>query len=100
MDELKPSEHACKIFFKLCVKSCFAKKEQYLQTKHACNIFGRNPSMVIPLLANLDVMPMLYEGACHALTPENLQCRVSFPVSVAEYSSTLTAYIIFFGVLE
>ena len=91
MDGLKPSEHACKIFFKLCVKSFFVKKEHYLQTKHACNIIGRNPSMVIPLLANLDLMPMLYEGAYHALTPENLQCIVSFPVSVVDYSSTLTA---------
>ena len=27
---------------------------------NSCNIIGRNPSMVIPLLANQDLTPMLY----------------------------------------
>ena len=29
------------------------------------NIIGRNPSMVIPLLANQDLTPMLLEGSQH-----------------------------------
>ena len=63
--KLKPSEHACKISFnysKLC-----ANKVKILPPKHALdafrtnsrNIIGRNPSMVIPLLANQDLAPML-----------------------------------------
>ena len=27
---------------------------------HSCNIIGRHPSMVIPLLANQDLTPMLF----------------------------------------
>ena len=68
---MKPSEYACKIFFnysKLCVSSFFAKKGHFLPPKHALDAFrtnsrntiGRNPSMVIPLLANQDLTPMLY----------------------------------------
>ena len=66
--ELKPSEHNCKIFFnysKLCVISFFAKKVHHQNTlldafrTASCNIIGRNPSMVIPLLANQDLTPML-----------------------------------------
>ena len=70
--ELKPSEHACKILFnysKLCVISFSAKEVQFSPPKHASNentfqtnsrnIIGRNPSMVIPLLANQDLTPML-----------------------------------------
>ena len=67
---MKPSERACKIFVnysKLCVISFFAKKVQFLTPKHASrffltnsrNIIGRNPSMVIPLLANQDLTPKL-----------------------------------------
>ena len=41
--ELKPSEHACKIFFnylKLCVVRFFAKKEHILPPKHASRCFS------------------------------------------------------------
>ena len=41
--ELKPSEHACKIFFnylKLCVVSLLAKKVHYLPPKHFSNEFS------------------------------------------------------------
>ena len=40
---LKPSEHACKIFFnylKLCIISFFAKKVQFLPPKHASRYFS------------------------------------------------------------
>ena len=57
-----------KYFFnysKLCVISFFAKKVNYLPPKHASrtnsrNITGRNPSMVIPLFANKDLTPVLW----------------------------------------
>ena len=72
---MKPSEHACKIFFnysKLCVISFFAKKVNFYHKNtlldafrmNSRNIIGRNPSMVIPLLANQDLTPMLYETVC------------------------------------
>ena len=68
--ELKPSEHACKIFFncsKLRVISFFAKNVHFLPPNHASrwfctnsrNTIGRIPSMVIPLLAIQDLTPML-----------------------------------------
>ena len=68
--ELKPSEHACKIFFnysKPCVISYFEKKVQSLLPKHVSqcfrtnsrNIISRNASMVIPLQANQDLTPVL-----------------------------------------
>ena len=67
--ELKPSEHAYKIFFlysKLCAISLFAKRTHYLPPKHASrrnsrNIVGMNLSMVIPLLANQDLTSMLFQ---------------------------------------
>ena len=72
--ELKPSEHACKIFFnysKLCVISIFAKRVYFLPPKtcfsnefsqHYWLITKRIPWMVIPLLANQDLMPMLSQS--------------------------------------
>ena len=68
--EMKPSIHACKIFFnysKLCVISFFAKKVKFYYQNtltdafrtNSRNIIGRNPSMVIPLPANQDLTPML-----------------------------------------
>ena len=76
--ELKASEHACKIFFnysKICVSSFFAKKVQFLPPKHDSRCFrtnsrsviGRNPSIVIPLLANQDLTPMLASPLCRYL---------------------------------
>ena len=70
--DLKPSEHARKLFFnnsKLCVSSFFAKKYNFYHQNtildafrmNSGNIIGRNPSMVIPLLANQDLTPMLEE---------------------------------------
>ena len=63
--------HACKIFFnysKLCVTNFFEKRKcnfchqnTFLDAfrTNSRNIIGRNPSMVIPLLANQDLTPML-----------------------------------------
>ena len=67
---MKPSEHACKKFFnysKLCVISFFAKKVHFYHQNtfldafrtNSSNIIGRNPSLVIPLLADQDLTPML-----------------------------------------
>ena len=70
---MKPSEHASKIFFnyyKLALSVSFAKRVHYSPPKHASrtnssNIIGRNPSMVIPLLANqgLTSMPVADRGS-------------------------------------
>ena len=72
-------------YSKLCVISVFAKKVYFSPSKHASRCFSnefsqhdwqesfdgdsfvsqsmirRNPSMVIPLLANQDLMPMLVQ---------------------------------------
>ena len=77
--ELKPSKHACKIFFnflKLCVISFFAKKVQFLPPNtlldafrmYSRNAIGRNPSMVIPVLANQDLTPMLVTSILNPCT--------------------------------
>ena len=64
---MEPSENASKICFdysKLCAIDLFLKRVHYLPLKHASrtnsrNIIGRNPSMVIALLANQDLTSML-----------------------------------------
>ena len=58
----------------LCRISFFAKKVHYLPPKHASrtnsrNIFGRNSSMVIPLLANQDLTPMLFGVGAYPQSP-------------------------------
>ena len=71
--ELKPSKHACKIFFnysKLCAISFLAKKYNFYHQNtsldafrtNSRNIICRNPSLVIPLIANQDLTPMLSAG--------------------------------------
>ena len=66
----KPSEHACKILFnysKLCLSVFSQRKYNFYHQNtlldvfgtNSGNIIGRNPSMVIPLLANQDMTPML-----------------------------------------
>ena len=69
--ELKPSEHACKIFCNYSKPYVFSVSSQrkynfYHQNTlldafrmNSRNIIGRNPSMVIPLLANQDLTPLL-----------------------------------------
>ena len=69
---MKPSEHACKIVFNYIIRSYVLsvssqrKYNFYHQNTlldafrtNSRNIIGRNPSMVIPLLANQDLTPML-----------------------------------------
>ena len=67
--ELKPSEHDCKVFFnysKLSVISFPTKKIHFLLSNgfqtNPRNVTGKNPLMVIPLLANQDLMPMLTDN--------------------------------------
>ena len=67
-------------YSKLWVISFFAKKVHYLPPKHASrrnsrNTIGRNPSMMIPLLANQDLTPMLRRWATSST---NLVCNSSF----------------------
>ena len=54
-------------YLKLFVISFFTKKYKFYRQNllldtfqmNSCSIIGRNPSMVIPLLANQDLTPML-----------------------------------------
>ena len=69
--ELKPSEHACKMFFnysKLCLLSISAKRVHFLLPKtrfsnefsqHHWLFTKRIPWMMNPLLANQDLTPVL-----------------------------------------
>ena len=72
--ELKPSEHACKYFsifrnYVLSVSSFRANSR---------NIIGRNPTMLISLLANQDLTPMLLQYAyCY-------KNRTIFELEIAE----------------
>ena len=84
---------------KLCVISLFAKTVRCLPPKHVSrtnsrNIIGRNPSMVIPLLANQDLTPMLLISLSTATDKEylcfSLQKRIWY-TSLVLHSSCINS---------
>ena len=79
--ELKPSEHACKIFFnysKLCVVNFFASRIHYLPPKHTSRTSSCN------MLASQDLTPMLaarvYQINLTLMLEDVLRCTLLFAI--------------------
>ena len=87
----KTSEHACKLFFnysKLCVISLFAKKVHSLPPEHASRCLLNEFSLHFcqesfdcdSLLANQDLIPMLFRMVCDMLSVSFSSLLSPFPL--------------------